>query len=104
MFIGCWGSSPEEVIAQIRAEYTIELNSWSADSPPGGMASNKASEVTSAVAGEAAAVSAEASAVAEAASEESTGYDEEEMVSGPQPTDVLFDLVVFFRGRRSWSL
>jgi hypothetical protein len=88
---GCAPGSPEEQIAKIRAGYTVELNSWRALEP--------AAEEPAEAAEEAVAMAeAAATATEEGAAEE---VMEEEMMAGPQPKNVLLDLVVYFRGRKS---
>lgn len=102
--VGCGPQSPEAKIAQIRDGYTIELNTWHTQEPP---TEPLAIEEAVAEAAEAAAVamSAEAAATAgEAATAEESAEGEEmeeNMESGPQPKNVLFDLVVYFRGRKA---
>ncbi len=97
---GCDSGTPEEKIAKVRAQYKVELNSWSAQDPP------QAEPAMEEEAGEAAAEASETAAVAaEAAAEEGgeaeEGAMDEEEVTGPQPKNVLFDLVVYFRGRKA---
>ncbi len=102
MLAGCGPKSPEAKIAQVRAGYKIELNSWRALKPepePEPALEEAAEAAAVAVAAEAAAT---ATAEAAEASEEGAaeeGMEEAEM--GPQPKNVLFDLVVFFRGRKA---
>ena len=95
---GCPSTSPEEQIVKIRDGYTIELNSWSAQEPEEAAVEEmaEAAEAATAVAASAAAVASE-----EGAAEEEMPMDEEEVESGPQPKNILFDLVVLFRGRKA---
>ncbi len=101
---GCDTGTPEEKIAKIRAQYKVELNSWSAQDPPQAespMEESAGDEGAEAVAVAAAAAEAGAAAAAEAAEEAEEGAMDEEEMSGPQPKNVLFDLVVYFRGRKA---
>lgn len=86
---GCAPSSPEQEIAEIRSGYQVELNSWRALQPE---------PVEPALDETAEAAEGAAAAAADAAADV---VDEEEIETGPQQVDVLFDLVVFFRGRKS---
>ena len=84
----CGPASPQEEIAQIRADYTVELNSWRALEPEPAM--DETAEMTD-----------ETEDAAGEAGEEADEYAEPEMAAGPQPADVLFDLVVYFKGRKA---
>ncbi len=95
---GCLSKSDEEYVAQLRAEYVVELNNWTVvnshnNGQDGGQASASMRE-------ESATATATASATAAPAAEEEEIYDED-AGQGPEPRDVLFDLVVLFRGRKS---
>ncbi len=94
---GCDSGTPEEKVAKVRAQYKVELNSWSAQDPP--QAEPPMEEAAEAVAE--AAEAAGAAETAEAAAEAEEGAMDEEEMSGPQPNNVLFDLVVYFRGRKA---
>ena len=91
----CAPGSPEEKVAATRAEYKIELNSWRAKKPAEPAAAEVPEEGAVAEASEAA-----AAAVTEGGEEGGEG-SEEEVATGPMPTDILFDLVVYFKGRKS---
>jgi hypothetical protein len=99
--VACAPGSPEEQIAEIRAGYTIELNSWQP------VFEEEESAYASSLEGDEAAPGEEASAgdeAGEAAGDESGAGEEavdDEMASAPQPKDILFDLVVYFKGRKS---
>lgn len=86
----CGPSTPEGKVAQIRAGYTIELNSWKKVKP----------QVETAAADEEPAAE-EGSPEGEAAASETDEAAAPAAAMGPEPTDVLFDLVVYFRGRKS---
>lgn len=92
--VACSPGSPEEQIAQIRAEYTIELNSWQPV-----FEEEEALDESSAE-GDVAAPDEPGEAAGEEAGEagEEAG---EKTASGPQPKDILFDLVIYFKGRKS---
>lgn len=89
----CGPSSPEGKVAQIRAGYKIELNSWrpKPEEPPPAMEDEAA-------AGEDADAAAMEAAAADVEGEEG---EAEAVEMGPKPTDILLDLVVYFRGRES---
>ena len=93
--VGCGLESPEEKVAKIRSEYTIELNSWEAQEPPSAVEETMEEAVAEA------AVAETPATAEEGAAEDEMPMDEEEIESGPQPRDVLFDLVVYFRGRKA---
>ena len=100
MVAGCETGTPEEKIAKVRAQYKVELNSWRAQELP------QAEPPMAEEAGEAvaeAAVAAEAAAVAGEEAAEGEGHDMEEEIaeSGPRSYNVLFDLVVYFRGKKA---
>jgi len=81
----CGPGNPQEEVAQIRADYKVELNSWRALEPEPAAMDEMADE-------------SEAAAAAVDEAGEPAG---DEMAAGPQPTNVLCDLVVFFRGRKA---
>ncbi len=85
----CGPGTPEEKVAKIRSGYTIELNTWKKVA--------RQEEETAAEEGE----PEDEAATAETGEEGAQEGAPEEEVSGPVPTDVLFDLVVYFRGRES---
>lgn len=84
----CGPGSPEEEIAQIRASYTVELNSWRTLEPePAEPPMDEMADETEEAADE--------------AGEETDEFAVDETATGPQPKDVLFDLVVYFKGRKA---
>lgn len=86
----CGPSSPEGKTAQIRAGYKIEINSWRAmekDPPP----VEEGAEETEASAEE----------TGDATGDEAGEEAGEEMATGPQTTDIFFDLIIYFRGKKS---
>ncbi len=97
--VGCAQESPEEQVARLRTQYTVELNGFTVEEP-------EPAEGDAAKAGaqEAAAVASEASAAAVAGEaameegEEAMEEDEEEMPPGPRPADVILHLLVRFGG------
>lgn len=100
--IACGPSTPEGKVAKARASYTVEINSWNPKKEEPPMADPEV------VAGEAMPGEAEAVAIAEEAAavvEGEAGEVEEEMaeeiIAGPQTTNILFDLVIYFRGDKS---
>ena len=93
--VACGPGSPEEKVAATRAQYTVRLESFTAQDPAPAVEEAAPAE-EGAVAGEAAAVAAEEAAPVEEATE---GMEEEVgEVSGPRPMDVVLHLLVRFGG------
>ena len=102
---GCGPNSPEDQVAATRAQYTVRLESFTAEQPEPEPVmeeevvaeEGEAAATATASAVESAMVAEEAVAGEEGAGEE--GMDEEEVVeSGPRPTDVILHLLVRFGG------
>ena len=96
---GCVPSSPEEQVAAARAQYSVKLESFTAEEPPAAPVIEEPAAAEEAVAE--AAVAAVA-ATAEEAAEGEEGFEgmEEEAPpeTGPQPTNVILHLLVRFGG------
>ncbi|MEO1085414.1 MAG: hypothetical protein AAFY88_14335 [Acidobacteriota bacterium] len=99
---GCAEKTPQEKVAEARAAYIVELNSWFPREPEPEPVAEEAPAEGEAAEGEAA---AEASAEAEAADGAADGEGEAEMEildvdadTGPRAVNVFFDLLVNFEG------
>ncbi|MEM1181457.1 MAG: hypothetical protein AAGM22_24145 [Acidobacteriota bacterium] len=101
---GCQEKSPEEKIAEARASYVVELNSWFPREPePEPIAEDAAAEDGEAADGEAAdGDGADETEGEDAAGEEAAGEEEVAVLdvdaAGPQTVNLLFDLIVLFEG------
>ena len=93
---GCPEKSPELVVAEQRAKYTVKLNTFMAKEP-------EPAETMEVMEGEMAAAAEEAAVAEEAemVEEGAEGEGEEEMAEpeGPSSTTVFFDLLVNYDGR-----
>ena len=103
--VGCGPGSPEEQVAATRAQYTVRLESFTAEEPEPVIEEMEIAAEATAEAGEAVAA-AEGAMVAEAAAAEEgmegEGETEEEVVeSGPQPTNIVLHLLVRFGGEQA---
>ncbi len=87
---GCQPASPEEKVERARARYSVTLNGFFVKEEPMEEPAPAADEE------EAAAMAAEEAVADEAAEEGEAGMDEEmdEEPVGPQPVDILLDLIV----------
>lgn len=90
---GCTPKSPEEQVAEIRAQYTVEINAWRIVEP------EPAAEETEA--GEEAEGEAEPAADMPEEGEGEAGEMADEPEPEPQVVDVLFDLVILFKGDKA---
>lgn len=100
--VACTPSSPEERVADARSKYRVTLNSFFAQQPAVEEMADEVGE-DAMVAGEDAEATSEAAAEdlamdGEEGMEDGEEGMEEEVDMGPQPTTILFDLVVLFEG------
>lgn len=100
LLVACQPKSPEEQVADTRAQYTVKLNSWYAN------VENEPVEPMDGDSEDAEDGSEDASAPSEdpevTESEVAEGEEEDaasELVTGPQPHTVVFDLLVVYDGR-----
>ncbi len=100
---GCGPASPEEQVAATRAQYTVRLESFTAEEPPPAV-----EEMMMEEAAEAVAAVEEAAEAAEAAEETAEGEESGEVLeeeapveSGPRATDVILHLLVRFGGKEA---
>ncbi len=107
--VACTPSSPEERVAEARSKYRVTLNTFFAQQPEveemtdemtgGAMDEMTMDEMATDVAASASAAAGdEAAAADEAAPMDGEEGMDEELDMGPQPTNMLFDLVVLFEG------
>lgn len=108
LLVACPSKTPEQMVAEKRAKYVVQLNTWRLVEPPveempmdEGMAGEEGAE-----AGEAMAVASAAAATEEAAEGEEMGEEIEEGMGeemmaeeGPRTATIFFDLIVQFTGR-----
>ncbi len=94
---GCAEKTPMEKIVETRAQYTVQLNTWLPQEPE--------IEPVDPVEGELEGAEAEGgeAEVTEEAAEESAAEEtaEEAVEPEPQPTDILFDVILYFKGEES---
>ncbi|MDA8016201.1 MAG: hypothetical protein MPN21_02035 [Thermoanaerobaculia bacterium] len=108
LLAGCQAGSPEEQVAAKRAQYTVSLNSWypeleneavdeAADSEAGDEVAEGEAAETPTPEGEAAETP---TPVGDGAGDEaSTDVAIVDLVPGPQPHTIVFDLLVLYDGR-----
>lgn len=100
--VACGPGSPEEQIAAARAQYTVRLESFTAEQPAPEVDEMAPTAVAEEAAGAAEAVAVAAEAAAEAESGESEAMAEEvPEESGPKPTDIILHLLVRFGGEEA---
>ena len=111
---GCTPKSPEEKIAEIRAQYTVELNAWSVQEPAP-MADHMMAGEDHMMAGEEGEpMEGEAEPAADMADTTDMAADMADMagetegeggdmmgMAEPEPKDILFDLVILFKGDKA---
>ena len=104
--VACGPSSPEDRVAAIRAEYTIELNSWrmlEKEPAAATIGDEDEAEEGATAEGDAAEDTAAESGAAEIGDADAGSGEGNEAAAAPASpgTDVEFDLVIYFRGRES---
>lgn len=93
---GCAAKSPAEQVAETRTHYKIQQITWLPQEQLEAEPSDELAE------GELAADEEEAAEPEEGGDmEEEMGETDEMVAEGPQPTDILFDIVLNFAGRES---